>query len=210
MIPAPLTWLRSHPWPAAVAIALLVGIAIGWAAHRSAPVLDLHQHDRVVTHAEQHQTAAQQVEQHQVAAAKTEQHQATEKHVHVHRVETIAPNGTRTITTDRTVDEGEQLELAQQVDVKATTATTLQLDLTSTVAQTATRDLELHQEPAPAPRFLIEGLAGIGGSGPVYGGEAAWSPGQVPLLKIPVWIGVAVLVPTGRAPMFLGVVGIQL
>lgn len=177
MIPAPLPWLRSHPWPAAVVVALLVGIAIGWAAHPRPPVIDLHRHDQVQTQATQHQVAAQQVQLQATVAAKVEKHEAKQRHVHTRRTEVIAPDGTRRITTDRIVDEGEQLELAQQLDLHSTAATSLQLDLTSAVAQVATLDLELHQEPAPAPSWTAQAKGGLTSAhGAVYGGELTWRP----------------------------------
>lgn len=188
--PAPIRWLRAHP-RLAEALACVLCVALGWAWHRpAAPVIDLHQHEQITTHAEQHQTAAQQVDQHQVAAATTEKHE--EKHeakaihcTHCKVTRRDASGAVLTIEGAR-IDTSEigslHLDSAARVDVHLDLSSRLLLSMDSRVIQTSTRDLALHQEPAPRPSVALGALTGLSDRGPLYSVQGGYR------IAGPVWL----------------------
>lgn len=190
MLPMPLPWLRAHWRPASIAAGLLVAFCAGWTAHRPSPVIDLKQHEQSAKHAEQHQSAAQQVDQHQVAAAKVEQKEHRERHRRIHRVETIAPSGARSIVTDVSDDDTEDLQLAARVDVTLDLSSRLLLSMDSRVVQVATQDTDFHQEPAPAEdRWRFVGGVGLQVPSPAAYAHvgAGLRLATIPLVKVQAW-----------------------
>ena len=198
MPPRALTWLRAHWRPVlAAGAALVLAFASGWAAHRPAPRVEMHQAEAEHTQQQATATTSQVLAQAQTGNSSASAHLEEHKHVTVHRVTHTLPSGERTVTVDRTVDDGVTLVEAQQVVVSLSLQSTILGALATSADTTATRETSVVQTPAAPPSWSLAAVGGLGTRGPLYGGEAAHR------VLGPLWLQAGVLVGPG-----VGVAGV--
>lgn len=155
MVPRALTWLKEHWRPVALATAVLVAFAAGWAAHRPAPRVEYR--DRVVVQ--------EHVVDHVVTRTVTVEAKQKQDEKVVHKVVTRRADGSSVTTVDVASASEVNLQLGQ----------TVAADLSHVQDVTAKRETSLVQTPAAPPRWRVEGLVGLElhGLQPVYGGQVS-------------------------------------
>jgi membrane-bound lytic murein transglycosylase len=205
---AALAWVKEHWRLVAIAAGLLVAFLAGRAS-RPQPTITAKQTEQVHQQAAEQHQAQQTTTERQATQAATSEHVDEQLHAHVHQVERVAPSGAKKITTDITYDDDLHVDEAQQVNVDIHFGSVLNLQEASSSSSDVHRESTVTQTPAPDRPIEVDLLAGISTAGPIYGARAAWSPGSLPLVHLPVWLGVQVQV-AGGSPAVIGSVGAQL
>lgn len=188
-------------------VAVLLALVLGflWGRH-SAPALvtrDAKSAEHVETQSKS--TATSKIEQKTEAtkAVQTEQAKQTDKvrTVVVYRDRVIKPDGTQ-IEHERIqsrTDSSQSAQTSQRSDLTVATQTAAETVANASTTQTATRTSETHEQIDRRDRLLLQGMAGLGVTGPVYGAAVSYR------LAGPLYVGAwGLTVPAGGVSVGFG------